>query len=176
MGNLSTYTRARLQCSPWALRLASSQYAVKSFVIAGDWNVEFSRAVSSADGDSAYFDDGVFGPNLPEHVDRRFCERQDAVIAFCSQFGLVHGPSFLKYPIWSEAWTRKGWRDSSLPSNLDHVFVSSHLVLSRWAPWPADSWHRERRCVWGDHRPCLWTVEAPTAPVRFPPAAGATQI
>ena len=151
-----------------AVRLASSQYAVKSFVIAGDWNVGFSRAVLSADGDSAHCDDDVFGPNLPQHVDRRFCDRQDAVLAFCAQFSLVHGPSFLTDPVWSEAWTRKGWSDSSPLSHLDHVFISSNLKMSRWAPWPADSWHRERHRVWGDHRPFLWTVEARNTPRVFP--------
>ena len=63
-------------------------HKVRRFMVVGDWNCELSAC--DAESSSA-----VFGPLLPLRVSRRFAERQQMVSSLCSQFGLVHGPSWL---------------------------------------------------------------------------------
>lgn len=128
------------------VRLARAQHRVRSLIVMGDWNVR----LSSCGG-------GVMGPHWDDDVP--YGERQDITMAFCTEFDLVHAPSQVE-GLASDRWTREGWGRPVARAPLDHAFVSRHLEVSRWMPWPAAQWAREKASVWADHRPVMLTVQA----------------
>ena len=120
------------------------------FILAGGFNVKFS----SASGVSA----DIVGPCLWP-AGNRPSERLDILLAFCGYQQLVHGPSFVPGPV-LERWTREAWGANGARTSLDHVLLSQSLCIVRWSPWPLRTWDRDKRCLWGDHRPMLAIVEA----------------
>ena len=145
------------------IQVALMRRGIRHIVLVGDFNAVFRRPAADALASEV----AVFGPNLPDEIPRRFSERLELIRAFCIQHDLLHGPSCLSTP-WVDLWTHQGWRQGASQSTLDHVFLSSALSLSRWAPWSADSWTQQRHKLWGDHRPILWSVQSAVEPLRLP--------
>ena len=121
----------------------------QGIIIGGDLNVEFVTAEGTADilGECLW-------PTLRHH---RYSEREDMVMAFCSCFSLVHGPSRIPGEP-EDRWTRESWGSSAVRTALNHVLLTRNLALDRWKPWPETRWPREKHLYWGDHRPILASI------------------
>ena len=141
------------------LEVARNRFSVRSFVLVGDWNAELMHIFGAEPGDVQ--GRGILGPTLPSAAEGniRISERQDMILSLCARFGLHHGPSHLFGPL-EGRWTREGWGASRPRTTLDFVLLSDNLKLLRWSPWPLSNWPREKRRLWGDHRPCFWAVSS----------------
>ena len=131
------------------MHLARAQHGVRWYVLVGDWNV----SLHSAGGEF----EGVLGPHW--EGEGPYSERQDTIMQFCACFNLVHAASHVQGDL-ADQWTREAWGVNPKRTALDHAFVSRGMNIERWSLWPGTAFVRDKRRVWGDHRPCLLVLGA----------------
>ena len=145
------------------LQCACARFHPCKIVLVGDFNVALPRPGACVD----ILESFAFGPW--GCTDETYSERTALVCQLCARFDLHFASSFVKRAP-DDAWTRVSW-DGHVRTAIDHVVCSRSLSVRRWLPLDSAAFLKNRRRLWGDHRP-IWVQLSCGASEAVPPKVG----